>query len=116
MQYIHTYVSFDPMTRVISQTTRFFFITLDRKRLGIDSVQRIDALNRDSFTNDEVFVRFHTEQGGLVVSEFNRGFNELIVALRFIFSGVERWNDVTLAVPLTEATLLLWERDQAAAP
>ena len=115
MQYIHTYVSFDPMTRVMSQTTRFFFITLDRKYLSIDSVQRIDAFNRDSLTHDEVFVRFHTDRGGLVVSEFDRGFNELIAALKYTFSGIERWNDVTPVVPLTEATLLLWERAQAAA-
>jgi hypothetical protein len=80
---------------------------LDRKSVQIDSVQRIDAFNRDAFTHDEVFVRFHTEGDGLVVSEFDHGFNDVIGALVPVFPGIERWNDVTPDVPLTEASLTL---------
>lgn len=70
----------------------------------------IDALNRDSFTNDEIFLRFHATQGGLVISEFDTGFRNLVEALTPLFPGIERWQEVSPRAPLTDAVLTLWER------
>lgn len=111
MESIRTYVSFDPSNRLVSQKTCFFFIiVINRKSVSVDSVEWIDAINRDAFTHDEVFIRFHTERGGIVVSEFDKGFTEAVAALAGIFPGIERWNDVTPETPLTEAGLTLWTR------
>lgn len=107
---MRTFVAFDPATRLISLTTRFLFIVTKRKHQSIDSVHAIDAINRDALTHDEVFVRFYADQAGLVVSEFDHGFHDVIKDLTPFFPGVERWFDVTPAVPLTEAALILWER------
>ncbi len=108
MESIRTYVSFDPHNRVISRKTRFFFIVIGRESVPIDSVEWIDAFNRDALTHDEVFIRFHTEQGGMVVSEFDQGFSTVVSELAAFFPGIERWNDVTPKSPLTEASLTLW--------
>ena len=105
-----TFVAFDPHTRVISLISRVLYLWRKRKHQNVDKIHAVDALNRDSLTHDEVFVRFYANHGGLVVSEFDDGFHDLIVALTPIFPGIERWNDVTPAAPLTEAVLLLWDR------
>lgn len=105
-----TFVAFDPHTRTVSLITRVFHLWSKRKRHDIDEIHAVDALNRNSLTHDEVFVRFYAEHGGFVVSEFDDGFHDVIVALTPFFPGIERWNEVTPAVPLTEAALLLWDR------
>jgi hypothetical protein len=110
MTLFRSFVAFNSQTHVISLTTRVFFLWRERKYQNIDAVERIDAFNRDSLTHDEVFVRFHAGQGGLVISQFDHGFQELICALTPFFPGIERWLDVTPVVPLTEAVLTLWEQ------
>ena len=105
-----TSVSFDPSTRVISMTTCTFYFWRKTKRKEIDEIYAIDALNRNALTHDEIFVRFYADDEGLVVSEFDQGFHNLIAVLVPVFPGIERWNDVTPGVALTEATLLLWSR------
>lgn len=109
-----TTVGFNSSTRVISLTTRTFYFWRKSKHKDIDEIYAVDALNRDALTHDEIFVRFYADDGGLVVSEFDDGFQDLIEALKFVFPGIERWNDVTPAVPLTEAALLLWSREVTA--
>jgi hypothetical protein len=81
--------------------------------MHVDTVLAIDALNRDALTHDEAFVRFYSDEGGLVISEFDEGFREVVSALTPLFPGIERWDDVTPEVPLTTAVLLLWERNEA---
>jgi hypothetical protein len=110
MTLFRSFVAFNSQTHVISLTTRVFFLWRERKYQNIDAVERIDAFNRDSLTHDEVFVRFHADEGGLVISQFDHGFQELVNALTPFFPGIERWFDVTPAVPLTEVVLTLWER------
>lgn len=105
-----TSVAFDPSTRVISLTTRIFCFWRKSKHKNIDEIYAVDALNRVALTHDEIFVRFYADDEGLVVSEFDDGFRDLIAALTLVFPGIERWDDVTPAVPLTEAALLLWSR------
>lgn len=108
MESIRTYVSFDSHNRVICRKTRFFFIVTERKSVLVDDVEWIDAFNRDALTHDEIFLRFHTEHGGIVVSEFDEGFRKVVSELVTFFPGIERWNDVTPKKPLTEASLTLW--------
>jgi hypothetical protein len=107
---VRTVVAFDAETGVISLVTRTLFVWRKRQHQRVDAVRAIDALNRDALTHDEVFVRFYADGGGLVVSEFDGGFHDLMVALTPLFPGIERWNDVTPAIPLTEAAQILWER------
>jgi len=106
-----TSVVFDSSTRVISLTTRTFYFWHKTKQKRIDEINAVDALNRNALTHDEIFLRFYTDDEGLVVSEFDAGFQDLVAALTPVFPGIERWNDVTPAVPLTEAALLLWSRE-----
>lgn len=111
MKLTRTFVAFDPLVRVISLTTRTFCFLRKRRHKGVNEIYAVDALNRDALTHDGIFVRFYADYEGLVVSEFDEGFNDLIAVLTPLFPGIERWNDVTPAVPLTEAVLLLWVRD-----
>lgn len=106
-----TSVVFDSTTRVISLTTRTFYFWRKTRHRGIDKIYAVDALNSDALTHDEIFVRFYADGEGLVVSEFDDGFQDLIAALAPVFPGIERWNDVSPNVPLTEAALLLWSRE-----
>lgn len=106
-----TRVLFDSGMRTLARETRMFFLVLRRERAAIDHVQWIDAYNRDAFTHDEAFVRFHTDSGGLVISEFDLGFGDVIDALAHVFPGIGRWNDVTPEIPLTEASMVLWRRN-----
>lgn len=109
---VRTVVRFNARTGAISLVTRIFFFWRKTQHQRVDAVRAIDAFNRDAWTHDEVFVRFYADDGGLVVSEFDGGFHELIVALTPLFPGIERWNDVTPVIPLTEAALVLWERQR----
>jgi hypothetical protein len=110
---VHTAVAFDAHTRIISLVTRTFYLWRRSQRLHVDTVLAIDALNRDALTHDEVLVRFYSDEGGLVISEFDEGFREVVSALTPLFPRIERWDDVTPEVPLTTAVLLLWERNEA---
>lgn len=111
MNLTRTFVAFDPVARVISLTTRTFHFLRKSKHNDVNEIYAVDALNRDALTHDEIFVRFYADDEGLVISEFDEGFQELIAVLTPVFPGIERWNDVTPSVPLTEAALLLWARE-----
>lgn len=105
-----TSVMFDADTGIVSLVTRTLYFWRTSKRCQVDKILAVDALNRDALTHDEVFIRFYADEGGLVVSEFDDGFCELVSALTPLFPGIERWSEVAPVVPLTEAALLLWER------
>lgn len=78
----------------------------------LSRIHRIEAGNRDTFTNDTVFVFFHVDEGqGAVLSEFDKGFAQVIIDLRERFPGIEGWQAAVPAVPFQLTSVDLWRRE-----
>jgi len=110
MEYIRRHATYDAATKELWLTSRFVFFVLRKEHVHIDDIHLVDAINRDAFGHDEIYVRFHVPNGGIVVSQYDQGFAKLVESLSDVFLGIDRWIDVSPEIPFTDATLILWER------
>jgi len=107
MSILNAAVELDSPGTVLTRKQGRFY----KKRVKIESVQEIWAVNRNALTYDEILIFLRDEAGhDFQMTEFDAGFAAVMMVLAAKFPGVENWRSVEQGAPLMERHLLLYKK------
>lgn len=82
-----------------------------RKKIRLDEIQRIVAINRDAITHEEILVGFlGADERGVWLSEFDKNFSNVLESLQSIFPGLIGLDGFVSDKPFEKMERVLWTR------
>lgn len=82
-----------------------------KQKIELDRVIQITAHNKDAVTHEEIVVSLSSNDGRvLFISEFDRGFEDVLSFLYKKFIGMKPYEGLILGKPFEGGGKILWER------
>lgn len=105
MSFTRVTIRYDDASGVLKAQYGFFV----KKSINIHEVTEIEAISKDELTHEGIFVVFRTNKGGeLALSEFDKGFGDVIKSLQVKYPGLKGWKSVVPSSVFAEARVVLW--------